>query len=221
MIGKRKTLDKNNVENNMEKQSLVDYVRDKGPLQLEEICSITLSLCEALENIDHLGRYPQLKLSNIMVSESGKAHLIFSNILKPDKDFISIGMIMYFIITGKIPFTVLEPTFDENYDDNIDDDLKRIIGKCFETDTRNQYASIKELSKDLSIMILKKNLYRQTRELYDTKKQVSIVAVSKRVRRSNKSKEKLKVTQLYTVLTTVLKPMRDIVRKGKEILIFR
>jgi serine/threonine protein kinase len=224
MLGKKKIAHKKSVQDNMKKRSLEDYVRDNGPLQSKEIYRITLNLCEALdnaENIDCLGRYPQLKPSNVIVCDSGKVAIAFNNIVETGKDFINIGTTMYFMIMGRVPFTVLETTFDDSYADNVDHDLKRIIRKCFEIHSRNQYASIKELGKDLSIMILKNNVLRQTRELCDSRVEVSISKVTKRVERLNKSKEKSKVIRLWTGIVTALKSIQNTIKKSKERLIFR
>lgn len=82
-------------------------------------------------------------------------------------DIYGIGMVMYFLVTGKTPSTALEPFFGENYDNNVTDDLKNIIQKCVRNDIQDRYPSIEELKSQI-IKCFNKTEFQQTMILEET-----------------------------------------------------
>lgn len=171
MFNNRKLSEIKKIKISIEGKSVEKFLREKPSLEPEEIYSITSNLCDAIVNSNNINsnyKCLQLKPSNILFSENGTVSLIYSNILNGDKDFYSIGMFMYYMATGKVPSTILEPLIDDNYAENIDQNLIRVIRKCLESDIKNQYISIEELSKDLSIMILHKKINRMNELNLDT-----------------------------------------------------
>jgi serine/threonine protein kinase len=128
--------------------------------------------------------YRDLKPSNIIINSIGKVFLVdfgISKIYKVDSDSDTIcmgssgyaapeqrglaqsckqtdiygmGMVMYFMITGKVPFTGAEPLFDENYDRNINKDVIRIIKKCVQPEIKHRYASVYELKKEVIELLI-------------------------------------------------------------------
>lgn len=123
--------------------------------------------------------YRDLKPSNIIINPSGKVFLVdfgISKFYKVDSDSDTIcmgssgyaapeqhglaqsckqtdiygmGMVIYFMITGKVPFSGAEPLFDENYDKNINKDFIRIIKKCVQPEIKDRYTSVYELKKEV------------------------------------------------------------------------
>ena len=135
--------------------------------------------------------YRDIKPSNIMITPSEKIVLIDFGISKvyksdTDKDTVSagsngfaapeqygsgkccaqtdiygIGMLIYFMVKGKIPTTGIEPLLDENYEEDIDDNLRKIIQKCVKIDIEDRYISAQSLKKEI-LKILKVNKYKKT-----------------------------------------------------------
>ncbi|GFZ29482.1 hypothetical protein CSC2_00080 [Clostridium zeae] len=123
--------------------------------------------------------YRDLKPSNIIINSSGKVFLVdfgISKIYKVDSDSDTIcmgssgyaapeqhglaqscrqtdiygmGMVMYFMLTGKVPFSGAEPFFDENYDKNINKDIVKIIKKCVQPEIKDRYSSVSDLKKEV------------------------------------------------------------------------
>jgi len=140
--------------------------------------------------------YRDIKPSNIMITPSGKIVLIDFGISKvykgdTDKDTVSagsngfaapeqygsgkccvqtdiygIGMLMYFMVKGKIPATGIEPLLDENYDKGINDNLRIIIQKCAKIDIADRYISAEVLKKEI-LIVLKADKYEKTANLSD------------------------------------------------------
>jgi len=81
------------------------------------------------------------------------------------KNILNIGMVMYFMATGKVPYTILQPFMDESYGDNVEVNLKRIIRKCFEHDNIKGYASVKELKTEIIIGLISSSKYKNTIEI--------------------------------------------------------
>ena len=80
------------VQDYVEGQTLKEYVRVNGRLQIEKICHITLELCDIigyLHNLEPAIIYRDVKPSNIMISPSGKVVLIdfgISKVYKSDAE---------------------------------------------------------------------------------------------------------------------------------------
>ncbi|MDF2883302.1 MAG: hypothetical protein K0R54_3859 [Clostridiaceae bacterium] len=91
------------VEDYIEGQTLKEYVDKKGKLGTDEICSITLMLCDIIAYLHNMNPpiiYRDLKPSNIMIIPNGKIVLIDFGISKVDKinknsDTIVMGSIGY------------------------------------------------------------------------------------------------------------------------------
>lgn len=177
----------------IEGQLLNQYVEERDSLEQEEIYNIALNLCDAIKNFNTMNSpilYKDLKPSDIVIIENRgvivipyniskcnssieseylyKENVVKQSILKrfsTQNDLCSIGMIMYFMATGKIPFTVLEPFIDESYPNNIDDNLKRIIKNCFAIYDKNKYTSIESLSKEITVELLKIRKKRKSNNL--------------------------------------------------------
>ncbi|MGH4123371.1 MAG: serine/threonine-protein kinase [Clostridium sp.] len=135
--------------------------------------------------------YRDIKPSNIMITPSGKIVLIDFGISKAyksdtEKDTVSagsngfaapeqyglgkccaqtdiygIGMLIYFMVKGKVPTTGIEPLFDENYEADIDDNLRKIIQKCVKIDIVDRYISAEILKKEI-LEVLKADKYEKT-----------------------------------------------------------
>jgi serine/threonine protein kinase len=147
-----------------------------------ELCDIV----GHLHNQDPAIIYRDIKPSNIMITTSGKVILIdfgISKVYKGDTeqdtvcpvsngyaapeqyglgrcckqtDIYGIGMLVYFMVKGRTPFTGVEPLLDENYEDDIDVNLRRIIQKCAKIDIVDRYISVEALKKEI-LEILKKD----------------------------------------------------------------
>lgn len=136
------------------------------------------------------------------------------------KDLRSIGMVMYFMTTGKIPSTVLDPLRDSNYPDNVDNNLKRIIQKCFDNGYSNKYLSIEELSKELTIRILTNSNYEKPMDLYSFDTDLYTLTESSRVKRIERYKAKKKAMNVSTGMDATLAFLQNIVKRSNETPIF-
>jgi len=140
--------------------------------------------------------YRDIKPSNIMITASGKIVLIDFGISKvyksdTDKDTISagsngfaapeqyglrkccaqtdiygIGMLIYFMVKGRIPTTGIEPLMDENYEDDINDGLRIIIQRCVKIDILDRYSSAEILKREIK-KVFKINKHEKTVTLSD------------------------------------------------------
>lgn len=129
--------------------------------------------------------YRDVKPSNIMITPSGKVVLIDFGISKiykvnndedtvnlgsngyaaPEQsgigqscrqtDIYGIGMLMYFMTTGKVSTTAAEPLLNENYGDSTNVDLKKIIQKCVQSQIKDRYTSINELKQEIVLLLIK------------------------------------------------------------------
>ncbi|MBU3146640.1 serine/threonine-protein kinase [Clostridium sp. CF012] len=134
--------------------------------------------------------YRDMKPSNIMITPNGKIVLIdfgISKVYKSDTDqdtvsagsngfaapeqygvgkccagtdIYGIGMLIYFMVKGKIPTTGIEPLLDENYEANIDYNLRRIIQRCVKIDIVDRYISAEILKKEI-LDVLKVDKYEK------------------------------------------------------------
>ncbi|WP_160673789.1 serine/threonine-protein kinase [Clostridium sp. C8-1-8] len=135
--------------------------------------------------------YRDLKPSNIMITKENSIILIdfgISRIYKFDKDtdtvsmgssgyaapeqhgamqsciqtdIYGIGMVMYFMVTKKVPFSGAEPLIDENYGKAVDQKLIKIIQKCVQVNIKDRYSSVVELRNEL-IQLSNDNYYEKT-----------------------------------------------------------
>ncbi|MGH4120423.1 serine/threonine protein kinase [Clostridium sp.] len=168
------------VQDYVEGQTLDEYVKSSSNINRDEICAITLDLCDIvgyLHNQNPAIIYRDLKPSNIIITSSRKVVLIDFGISKVYKegtendiacpgsngyaapeqygsgkscvqtDIYGLGMLIYFMLKGKGPYTGIEPLLDENYDKDIDDSLRIIIQKCVKIDIADRYGSVKNLKK--------------------------------------------------------------------------
>jgi len=124
--------------------------------------------------------YRDIKPSNIMITTGGKIVLIdfgISKIYKNDTvkdtmcacsngyaapeqygagksctqtDIYGIGMLVYFMVKGRTPFTGIEPLLDENYEGYINEKLKTVIKKCVKIEIKDRYGSVEDLQKEIS-----------------------------------------------------------------------
>jgi serine/threonine protein kinase len=200
---------------------------------------------ERFDNINSSLVYIELNPSNIMILENRKIILEDASISKVHKsanknildrqyneDYIlrqhilwkfsrqknlrNIGMIMYFMATGKIPLTVLDPLKDFNYPDNMDSNLKRIIQKCFHDDYANKYLSIEELSKEITIGILRNSNDRKSMDLQNISTDLCMIAESNKVKRVERYKAKKKVMSVSTGMDETLVFLQSIIKKGSK-----
>jgi len=141
--------------------------------------------------------YRDIKPSNIIITSSGKIVLIdfgISKVYKSDTDedtvragsngyaapeqyglgkcckqtdIYGIGMLIYFMVKGRTPFTGVEPLMDENYEIDIDDKLKKIIQTCVKINIYDRYISVEALKKEI-LEVLKVDKYEKTAILQDT-----------------------------------------------------
>ena len=100
-------------------------------------------------------------------------------------DIYGIGMLVYFMVKGKTPFTGVEPLLDESYENDIDENLKIIIQKCVKIDIKDRYISVEDLSGKIS-QVLKND---KTAILSDYN---NISVLNKKVKTKTVNKGKLK-----------------------------
>lgn len=179
-------------------------------------------------------KYRYIKPSNIIITPNGKVVLNDLGISKIDKaidekdiiymgtngcalveeyglrqdnkqtDIYNIGRVMYFMTTGKIPNMDLEPLIDDNYGNNVESRLKRIIQKCFEINTKNRYASVEELNKEVIIELFKG---KKDRNILIEKKddiESNISTEKMRIKKSNESQFKRSIIGMVSLMTIIL-----------------
>lgn len=199
----------------------------------------------SLENKNFSLRYRDLKPSNIIIIENSNITLTNFNSLEVGKctdknhslytrenryDFLkehilwqfkiennlwNIGMIMYFMATGRLPITGLEPIKDCNYANNVDCSLKRIIQKCFETDIKNQYVSVEELNREIIIELLSNSNYKNSINLSSFNNDSYRFNENSRVTRVNRNKVKNKYNSLSMGIDATLGFLQGILKKVK------
>ncbi|GFP75780.1 serine/threonine-protein kinase [Clostridium fungisolvens] len=165
--------------------------------------------------------YRDLKPSNIIINPTGKVFLVdfgISKIYKVDSDSDTIcmgssgyaapeqhglaqscrqtdiygmGMVMYFMLTGKVPFSGAEPLFDENYDKCIDKDVIRIIKKCVQPEIKDRYSSVCDLKKEI-IELSNHEEYEKTVLLNSSKGKIK------------KVKKRFKIKKIFLIIPFLL-----------------
>lgn len=166
------------VQDYVEGQTLDEYIKSSCSINRDEICAITLDLCDIVGYLHSQNPaiiYRDLKPSNIIITSSKKVVLIdfgISKVYKEDTvkdiacagsngyaapeqygsgkscmqtDIYGLGMLIYFMLKGKAPYTGIEPLLDENYDKDIDDSLRIIIQKCVKINIDDRYVSVNDL----------------------------------------------------------------------------
>lgn len=194
----------------IEGETLEKYVSKDGNLDTKAILNIASSICDIIEHVYDLNltiEYKDLKPSKIIITPNGKVILVDIGLSKLCKvvenkytAIQSIGKIIYYMTTGRLPFTAFQPSIDVNYEGNVDNNLKRIIRKCFAINVKNRYASVEELNKEIIIEMLKMNKYEKetTKSNYSIKSNMT----RKNIRKNNKFKVKKRVENILG--TTIL-----------------
>lgn len=224
------------VELYTEEKTLEDYVKDKKQLRAEEIYTIAVNLCEAIQKSTTLNiynGYRELKPSNIIITSNKKVTLFHYDINNIHKVYdskgtismtsntntsyerrntanfirqnyiLSIGMVMYYMTTGKFPLTVLQPLMDESYDENVDENLKRIIRKCLQSDGSMEYGSIEELKREIIIGLMRESKYKDTLEKR-TVHSNKVCRTNKKVKKANEFSIKKTFNMLPKAAVVVL-----------------
>ena len=65
-------------------------------------------------------------------------------------DIYGIGMLIYFMLKGRSPYTGIEPLLDENYGLEINDKLKKITQRCVKININERYAVVEDLKEAIS-----------------------------------------------------------------------
>lgn len=167
----------------LEGELLETYVMNKHILSIDEIYRIILNLCTIIEGFhkgDFFCIHRELNPLNIVIMKNKEVTLTYKKSdlymfhsrntslknhrlwkMSKQNDLHSIGMIMYFMATGKYVYTILDVFIDDNYPDNIDKSLKKIIHRCFKENDKDKYFSVKELSEEITIEMLKNIKYKE------------------------------------------------------------
>jgi serine/threonine protein kinase len=121
-----------------------------------------------------------------------------------EKVIYTIGMLMYFMATGKAPITMLDPLLEDSYGNNIDSNLKRIIQKCFDIDIKRRYVSIEELNKEIIIELLTKSKYRKIEDLSSCYNDSGKPLEHNRLKRVDKRKSKRNLSSVLSKISATL-----------------
>jgi serine/threonine protein kinase len=116
----------------------------------------------------------------------------------------TIGMLMYFMATGKAPITMLEPLLEDSYDNHVNNKLKRIIQKCFDIDIKRRYVSIEELNKEIVIELLIKSKYKKTEDLTSCDEDSNKPLKPNRLKRVDRRKSKRNLNSVLSKISATL-----------------
>ncbi|MCY6483037.1 protein kinase [Clostridium aestuarii] len=196
------------VQEYIEGQTLEKYVKEKVFLETKDICNITSNMCNIIDWLYNLNPsiiYRNLNPDNIIITSNGNVILSDFGVAKIDKAvdnntiymssncyvnseqcniqiaIQSIGMLMYFMATGKLTSIAFEPLIDVNYGNNIDSNLKKIIQKCFQIDIKNRYVSVKELNKEIIMVMLKKSNHKKSNKSQSKRNGIDLLAIIKKL----------------------------------------
>lgn len=202
----------------VEGYTLKELIKNKVPFSNEEAIGIAIQISAALENahsnnIIHKDIKPQnilvTKDGVVKVTDFGIARTITSTTITTDtmgsvhyfspeqarggyvdnrSDIYSLGIIIYEMVTGKLPFdgenTVqlamqhINSEFPEIKELNpeVSDSIEKIILKCTEKNTNNRYFSATELSKDLKKALVDKsgNFIKQNQKINENNETIVI-----------------------------------------------
>lgn len=195
---KTKNFKKEQPKKIIEEQTLAEYVKDKNFLEPKEVYDITLGICETISYLNSLN-YPitcsQLNPTNLIITKNKNILLKntdFSNELQVNRENViyTVGMIMYFMASGKAPTTNFGPLLDDSYGINVDNNLKRIIQKCLDVDVKRRYVSLEELKKEIIIELLIKSKYAKSADLNGSKNASNQLNGDSRLKRADKRKSK-------------------------------
>ncbi len=118
-------------------------------------------------------------------------------------DIYGIGMLVYFMVKARAPFTGIEPLLDENYESDINDNLKIIIQKCVKIDIKDRYISVEVLKNEIS-EVLKKDEYEKRMVWDNYKNSKNVITKKTRTKIKNKGKsEKTKKGFFYFLVVIV------------------
>ncbi|WP_186429478.1 hypothetical protein [Clostridium sp. BSD9I1] len=194
----------------VEGEILEEYIRDKESFNLYEIYKITLNLCDIIEKFhkeDFFITLRELNPRNIIIMENNKIKIVeknnYSHMLRnkndnlrnyklwkfsKQNDLYNVGKIMYFMATGNMPRTVLDIFIEDNYPEDIDKNLKNIIYKCFEGNDKDTYFSVEDLSREISMEILRGTKHRKIIDCSNLNAETEIARQKRTIKvRSNKT----------------------------------
>ena len=174
-------------------KNLKEYIREKGPLPVNEAVQITRQIAEALQQAHAAGVvHRDIKPQNILFSRDGKVKVTDFGIaiagdgvtvtvgdeiigsvqyISPEQarggiagkqsDLYSLGIVLYEMVTGKVPFEGESPVAvamkhiqeqivpPRRLVESIPESLEQIILKAVEKDSAERYNSAVELLEDL------------------------------------------------------------------------
>lgn len=163
------------VQEYQEGETLKEFIREVGSLEVRDIYNITLSLCNIIDYLKESKFVSNIRLnpSNIIINKNKDIYIMdFEGLILDEfcenkdlhkeshKEYINtIGRLMYFMSRGKVPYTDLEPLIDDDFINNVEYNLKNIIQRCFHVNEKHKYSSMEELNKEIRIELLKKNKF--------------------------------------------------------------
>lgn len=163
------------VQEYQEGETLKEFMKEVGSLEVIDIYKITLNLCSSIDYLKESKFVSDIRLnpSNIIINKNKEIYIMdFEELIldefcenkdllqKSHKEYINtIGRLMYFMAKGKVPCTDLEPLIDDEFINNVEHNLKNIIQRCFHVNEKYKYSSVEELNKEIRIELLKKNKF--------------------------------------------------------------
>ena len=130
-------------------------------------------------------------------------------------DIYGIGMLIYFMVKGKIPSTGIEPLLDENYDEDIDDKLRIIIQKCVKIDIVDRYISVEVLKKEI-LEVLKADKYKKTIIFSDNNSSTNVFIKEGETKIPDKSKLRKTVVGFLFFIVAILASIYILYGNNKE-----